>query len=33
MREADPDGLHPGGPTTQGEIVSRGPRDIPHGER
>lgn len=29
----DGEGLYRGGPTTQGEIVMRGPGDNPHGER
>jgi hypothetical protein len=29
----DEDGLYRGGPTTQGEIVMRGPNDNPHGDR
>ena len=27
------EGLYRGGPTTQGEIVMRGPNDNPHGDR
>ena len=29
----DEEGLYRGGPTTQGEIVMRGPGDNPHGDR
>lgn len=31
-RRDDADGLFRGGPTTQGEIIRRGPGDNPHGE-
>ena len=31
--EAGPDGLYRGGPTTQGEVVRRGPSDNPNGDR
>jgi hypothetical protein len=33
VRDAEPDGLRRGGPSTQGEIIRRGPSDNPHGER
>ena len=33
FRKEDEDGLYRGGPTTQGEIVMRGPGDNPHGDR
>ena len=33
MPDAEPDGLYRGGPTTQGEVIKRGPGDNPHGER
>jgi hypothetical protein len=33
IRSDDQDGLYRGGPTTQGEIVMRGPGDNPHGDR
>lgn len=32
-RDGEPDGLYRGGPTTQGEVIRRGPGDNPHGER
>jgi hypothetical protein len=32
-RDSDPEGLYRGGPTTQGEVIRRGPGDNPHGER
>jgi hypothetical protein len=32
-RKEEEDGLYRGGPTTQGEIVMRGPNDNPHGDR
>jgi hypothetical protein len=32
-RDGDPDGLYRGGPTTQGEVIMRGPGDNPHGDR
>ena len=32
-RDAEPDGLYRGGPTTQGEVIRRGPGDNPHGDR
>jgi hypothetical protein len=31
--EAGPEGLYRGGPTTQGEVVRRGPSDNPNGDR
>ena len=31
--EAGPEGLYRGGPTTQGEVIKRGPGENPHGER
>lgn len=33
MRGSEPDGVYRGGPTTQGEVIRRGPGDNPHGER
>ena len=33
FRKEDEDGLYRGGPTTQGEIIMRGPGDNPHGDR
>jgi hypothetical protein len=33
MRDAEPDGLYRGGPTTQGEVIKRGPGENPHGDR
>jgi hypothetical protein len=32
-RDAEPDGLYRGGPTTQGEVIRRGPGDNPNGDR
>lgn len=32
IKRDDADGLFRGGPTTQGEIIRRGPGDNPHGE-
>lgn len=32
-RDSDAEGLYRGGPTTQGEVIRRGPGDNPHGER
>ncbi len=32
-RDAEPDGLYRGGPTTQGEVIRRGPSDNPNGDR
>ncbi len=32
-RSDEVDGLYRGGPTTQGEVIRRGPGDNPHGER
>jgi hypothetical protein len=32
-RDAEPDGLYRGGPTTQGEVIKRGPGENPHGDR
>ena len=33
VRFSEPDELYRGGPTTQGEIIMRGPGDNPHGDR
>jgi len=30
---AGPEGLYRGGPTTQGEVIKRGPGENPHGDR
>ena len=32
-RDAEPDGLYRGGPTTQGEVIRRGPSDNPNRDR
>jgi hypothetical protein len=31
--DVEPDGLYRGGPTTQGEVIRRGPGENPHGDR
>jgi len=32
VKDAEPDGMHQTGPTTQGEIFRRWPSDNPHGD-